>query len=419
MGVYKYPVNKQLIDGLPKIPYRNGIGAYEGVVLHYTDNEQDTAASEAAYESRTWQSAFVHFFIDPKQIIQVADTDYICWGCGQYGNQRFVQIEMCHADTIDEFNQIFDMACEKAAELLAARKLGVSPAKSDGSGTLWSHADVSKYLGGTNHTDPIAWLQRWGKTWQDVIDRVSVYYNGLVNETQPQPSTTTPTPSKSATIKTPIFGKATATVDQMRAYLKSKNPNAPDYAQLYLDIGAKYGIAGDLAFCQSIKETGAWKFGGQVKLEQNNFAGIGALNGGAAGASFSTPAEGIEAQIQHLYGYATTNPLPTGVNCIDPRFDILTKAGKRGTAPYWEDLDGKWAVPGDGYGESIVAMWKEMCAIKVEPPKTEQELAIQWVRDNKLMSGYPDGTFGENDPLTRGQFALVLYRFSKLINQNK
>lgn len=168
--------------------------------------------------------------------------------------------------------------------------------------------------------------------------------------------------------KTPVMGESEVTAEQLRAYLRKANPNAPDYAALYLTIGRAYGVRGDLVFCQSCKETGFWRFGGQVLPEQNNFAGLGATNGGARGASFSHPAIGIEAQIQHLYCYATTADLPPGRALVDPRWDAAVAAGYRGVAPCWEDLNGRWAVPGPTYGQDIVRMWREVLAIPVTPP---------------------------------------------------
>lgn len=404
MGVYHYPIIKQWIAGLPQIPYRNGVGAYEGVVMHYTANDRSNADGEASYASRNWPNAFPHEFIDPNEIIQIANYQYGAYGAGQFANQRFVHLELCVAKTQAEFDQSFDMWCERAAEYLAARKLGVSPAQPDDSGTLWSHAEVSKYLGGTDHTDPIEYLKRWGKTWQDVIDRVTAYYDGLVTEYYG--SKPIPTPPKPVS-KTPIIGKAAATVEQMRAYLRSINPDAPDYAQLYLDLGAKYGIRGDLAFCQAIKETGAWRFGGQVHRSQNNFAGLGATNDGAEGASFATPADGIEAQMQHLFAYATTGNLPGGVTCIDPRFDLV----KRGIAPSWEDLNGRWAVPSTTYGQDVVKMWRDMCAIQIRE-RSELEISIDWAKSNSIILGNGED-FGADQPITRGQLAVILHRYSE------
>jgi N-acetylmuramoyl-L-alanine amidase CwlA len=196
MAVYRYPVEQRWIPGLPQLPYRNGVGAYEGVVLHFTDNYNSTIEGEVNYMSQNWQNAFVHEFASADKSIQTANPAYLCWGCGPVGNKRFVQIELVVAHTKDDFEKSFDRWCERAAEYLFARKLGVIPAKPDGSGTLWSHADVSRYLGGTDHQDPIDYLAKWGKTWQDVINRVTAYYNGLVADSTPKPATTpTPTPA--------------------------------------------------------------------------------------------------------------------------------------------------------------------------------------------------------------------------------
>ena len=40
----------------------------------------------------------------------------------------------------------------------------------------------------------------------------------------------------------------------------------------------------------------------------------------------------------------------------DPRLPALVSAGRRGSARVLQDLDGKWAVPGLGYGASIAAL---------------------------------------------------------------
>ena len=182
MSIYHYPIIQSWIPVLPKIPYRNGIGQYEGVVLHFTDNYNDNADIEREWETKTWRSAFVHEFIDPKQILQIANPDYKCWGAGRIANERFISIELCHSDNQEEFNDSYDMYCERAAEYLFKNKLQVVPAKSDGTGTIWSHHDVSTYLGGTDHQDPIAYLFKFGKTWQNVIDTVSFYYSLLEQE---------------------------------------------------------------------------------------------------------------------------------------------------------------------------------------------------------------------------------------------
>jgi hypothetical protein len=172
-------------------------------------------------------------------------------------------------------------------------------------------------------------------------------------------------PSPPTSTKTPIMGKSECIAEQLNAYAKSKNANAPEYGAIFIDEGNSEGVRGDIAFCQSCLETGFFKFGGDVSVEQNNFCGLGAVGGGAKGASFGTPREGIRAQIQHLKAYVSKDAL---VNpCIDPRFLLVT----RGIAPNWEDLNGRWAVPGNGYGENIVSLWKTAKgrATDTKPPK--------------------------------------------------
>ncbi|WP_206628036.1 hypothetical protein, partial [Escherichia coli] len=45
-----------IIPDLPKQPYRNGVGAYEGVVAHSTATPEAPAINIQKYESRTWRS---------------------------------------------------------------------------------------------------------------------------------------------------------------------------------------------------------------------------------------------------------------------------------------------------------------------------------------------------------------------------
>lgn len=121
-----------------------------------------------------------------------------------------------------------------------------------------------------------------------------------------------------------------------------------DFCKIYMEEATLEGVRAEVAFCQAMHETGWLEFGGTVLIEQKNFAGIGTVNASTRGAYFSTVREGIRAQIQHLKAYASTASLVNPQ--VDPRFHLVT----RGCAPYMEDLNGKWAVPGTNYGQSIM-----------------------------------------------------------------
>lgn len=170
--------------------------------------------------------------------------------------------------------------------------------------------------------------------------------------------------------KTSIMGVETITVEQCRQFLIKNNPSAPDIVPFYKSNGELLGIRWGYAVAQMILETGYLKFGGDVKADQNNFVGIGAIGGGAPGASFSSQEEGVLAHLEHLFAYASIEPLPNGIPKVDPRFNLV----KRGSCPNWEDLNENWAVPGLKYGEDIVKIYDEIAKEQISSNTGETSL---------------------------------------------
>ena len=115
------------------------------------------------------------------------------------------------------------------------------------------------------------------------------------------------------------------------------------FCQIVYDEAVKEGVKPEIAFGQAMKETGYLQFGGAVKIEQFNFAGLGATGGSVAGAQFSNVAEGIRAQVQHLKAYASKDGLTQ--ETIDPRFNLVI----RGSAPWGEWLGQKENPNGFGW----------------------------------------------------------------------
>jgi hypothetical protein len=190
-------------------------------------------------------------------------------------------------------------------------------------------------------------------------EQLAVLQTYLSQLSKYQASITLPDGSAVNSAEVSILGDSYLTARQLTAWIEQETPRLmakaaangvefkpiPDLARLYIDIGKEYGIRGDIAFCQAAKETGYWQFTGSVTPEQNNYCSLWAtgspltgqesLNGadpeqvtfvaGLHGATFATPAVGVEAHIQHLYAYATKNPLPKGKVLVDPRFALVTK----------------------------------------------------------------------------------------------
>ena len=175
-----------------------------------------------------------------------------------------------------------------------------------------------------------------------------------------------------------ITGKTSVSASQMVQLFKKQGKTYPtkalskggattieDFVNIVYQEANAEGIKAEVVFCQSMIETGWLQFKGDVKAEQFNFAGIGAVGNGAGGADFSSYGingvrMGIRAQVQHLKCYANKDAL---VNpCVDPRWGEWL----RGKAPYVEWLAKEknpnnigWATDAD-YGKKIIALIKQL-----------------------------------------------------------
>ena len=178
-----------------------------------------------------------------------------------------------------------------------------------------------------------------------------------------------------------IEGKNSVTVNQMVKYFQKSGKKYPkealekggaatieEFCKIFYEEAETEGIRVEVAFTQSMKETGFLQFGGDVKVEQFNFAGLGATGNSEAGADFSNYGKqgvrmGVRAQMQHLKCYANDKPLKN--ECVDPRWGNWL----RKKAPYveWLGINENpykvgWATD-KKYGYSIRKMISDLQAI--------------------------------------------------------
>ena len=153
---------------------------------------------------------------------------------------------------------------------------------------------------------------------------------------------------------TNIMGRAMLDAVELTNFIKQYNSEFTyEIADAFIKLGEIYGVRGDIALCQSCVETGYFKYvGSAVTPDQHNYCGLGVTSNGMKGCSFDTIEKGVEAQIQHLFAYASTEDIPTGRTLIDPRFKYVT----RGVAPRWVDLNKKWSST-DIYGQTILSVY--------------------------------------------------------------
>ena len=133
-------------------------------------------------------------------------------------------------------------------------------------------------------------------------------------------------------------------------YKSKGSASIDEFCKILYEEASFEGVCPEVLYAQVMKETGYLRFGNLVQANQCNFGGVGATGPGNPGYTFSSVREGLRVQAQHLNAYATTEPLNNP--CIDPRFNLVS----RGCAPKTTDLNGRWAVPGKGYGEGLNAI---------------------------------------------------------------
>ncbi|HEY1739525.1 MAG TPA: glucosaminidase domain-containing protein [Acidimicrobiia bacterium] len=183
-------------------------------------------------------------------------------------------------------------------------------------------------------------------------------------------------------VQTPVMGPATLNATQLGNWYLARhgaNPNVPTVnnniytlARIFLDEGKADGVRGDIAFAQSMLETGwlAFPSYGQIRNNFNNFAGLFAFDGRANGTTcaaegspsrcFPTAWIGVQTQIQLLRGYADPSVASTTNRLIKPpSYDI-------GVAPDWEQFGGQsgraiWASA-SGYGVDVVKLYDDALA---------------------------------------------------------
>lgn len=154
-----------------------------------------------------------------------------------------------------------------------------------------------------------------------------------------------------------------ATPGRLMSYLRQRNPKLdPRYETLaseYMRHGEELHVRWDFAFFQMLLETGYLTYGGDVKPDQNNFAGLGATGGGARGERFRTISDGARAHIEHLVMYSgerVESPVAERTRNIQD-WGVLTSWQKGISGPVtFAQMAKKWAPTSRRYASDMSAI---------------------------------------------------------------
>ncbi len=171
-----------------------------------------------------------------------------------------------------------------------------------------------------------------------------------------------PPPSSDEVVGTPLLGGSRLSSAEIVGWYGSTGHTPrigvelAELVDLFVDEGAREGVRGDVAFAQSMVETGYLSFpaGGQVRPEHNNYSGIGAFDDGRPGHGYPDARTGVRAQMQLLHGYAEV---------LDGEGRLLNPpAHRKGAAPTWEEMGGgNWATD-PSYAGKVLAVYNAMLA---------------------------------------------------------
>jgi chaperonin cofactor prefoldin len=164
----------------------------------------------------------------------------------------------------------------------------------------------------------------------------------------------------------PILGPNRLTADDLAAFVTEYGHQHPqlsvpieDLAKIYIEESNDAGVRGDVAWAQSILETGWFSFShSMVDRLDNNFAGIGACDSCSHGLVFPDARTGVRVQMQALRIYVDPDYGPDNAKHPIVRPGLL-KLGFRARVHSWFDLTGKWATARN-YGPRVYDIYLQI-----------------------------------------------------------
>lgn len=153
---------------------------YLGGVLHSTATPGASDQREQDYFEDAYRGASAHAFGDWDSITEIIPTNERAWHAGPTANSRFFGYEMCEPATYDvaKFREIWNRAVYYFAVKFIAK--GIKYVTKD---NLMSHKEVSAKWHETDHTDPVAFIGRYGKTVDMFRTEVQLKINSMLGST--------------------------------------------------------------------------------------------------------------------------------------------------------------------------------------------------------------------------------------------
>ena len=258
---------------------------------------------------------------------------------------------------------------------LQGRAVTVYQQRGTGLGAALSIAGPDRLAAGAHYADALAVVDAASLArLQAVVDDLEARRSGLVAErrdrtdersrravelVEAQARSAVAAGRVAALGGTPVMGASPVSAGALAGWFRASGHGAvlsggvtiEDLAALFVEEGEAVGVRADLAFAQSVVETGWF-----AHATDDNFAGIGACDScDGREIAFPTPRAVVRAQMQLLRNYADADARASGLGHppevtlygVDPVGAARTYDGfsAKGTAPVWDAMGGgRWAT---------------------------------------------------------------------------
>ena len=199
------------------------------------------------------------------------------------------------------------------------------------------------------------------------------------------------------------------TPGRLQAYVRERNPRLDarydGLAGDYMSHGQTLKVRWDYAFFQMLLETGYLTYKGDVRAEQNNFAGLGATGRGARGESFKDVSTGVRAHLEHLLMYSgerVESPVAERTRNIQ-EWGVLTSWQQSLSGPItFSQMAKKWAPGSRRYVSDVDTIanrfFDGLC--READPQPDLVAAVQPSADAQAAPS--ETASAEKAPMTRG-----------------
>lgn len=174
------------------------------IVAHESGNSNNVSSNslnnEVSYMTNNYNNAFVtHWVGSGGRVVQLMTPGKVSWGAGANANwQSYAQVELARTNNSNTFKKDY---ASYISLLRALAKKGNIPIALDESGRgIKTHRWISWNVGGTDHTDPYAYLKSWGVSEAKFKSDIKNGISGVTPTPNPVPTKPTVKPDGSAAI---------------------------------------------------------------------------------------------------------------------------------------------------------------------------------------------------------------------------